>query len=509
MNGHSFESFEVHSANRAAFEACRAVARRDYSGPRPVVLLGDAGTGKSHLLWSIVRETRAAKTRIGLGLVLPGQFPDAVRNLVGNPAPVRKGRPALLLVDELERFQENAPDLEAVVKLFLENGHDIVFATRTPPERITALSKGLRAVLEEANTLQVQAHAPQPFAEPASLGDEVARLMDELEQLRIERDALLEQSRRHETETARLAEALEEQTGHDAAATEAAAEKEAEAETLRAQLETARAAAIEDARKLEALAARLEAHIETHAARETAAYEETVRLVERLSAVSAAATLFGKEDLAEELAAVRTCAAAVNAQWEADRKRFARELEAARGEAAQLSELAETARVEKGRLQVALDGARGRLSALEFELEKTRKSQALQNAEMEALRHEAATQVASANIQAGEMEHRILSLEAALARLPRDGAANGEETAKVTEELSRAAAAFRALAARQAAFNASVAAAPVEEDERQTRLFEDDAPPAPPHPLPGGGEGLRQMVERALSETPEDGAEES
>ena len=134
---------------------------------------------------------------------------------------------------------------------------------------------------------------------------------------------------------------------------------------------------------------------------------------------------------------------------------------------------------------------------------------ALQNAEMEALRHEAATQVASANIQAGEMEHRILSLEAALARLSRNGAANGEEAVKVTEELSRAAEAFRVLAARQAAFNASMAAISADEDERQALLFENDAPPARTHPLPGGGEGLRQMVERAFSETPENGAEET
>jgi uncharacterized coiled-coil protein SlyX len=88
---------------------------------------------------------------------------------------------------------------------------------------------------------------------------------------------------------------------------------------------------------------------------------------------------------------------------------------------------------DQEQVRAALTATRERLKAIEYEWEKTRRVLAIQTAEMDALRYAAASQVASANIQAGEMEHRIDTLEIAIAQvdaaavvatdaLPEDGA---------------------------------------------------------------------------------------
>ena len=70
MKGFRFETFDVTPENREAYNVCRAVAKQQYAGPYPVVLLGGEGVGKTHLLWSIVKEVRSSQVKTGLALVM-------------------------------------------------------------------------------------------------------------------------------------------------------------------------------------------------------------------------------------------------------------------------------------------------------------------------------------------------------------------------------------------------------------------------------------------------------
>lgn len=163
MNAFSFEQFDVTDANRTAFELCRDVAALRYAGPRPVLLLGPEGSGKTHLLWAIVKRVRASAVQTSLALVMAREFPDKVRDLAKDPAPIRN-KPAIFLVDELERFDNTAQDLETVVKVFLEHGHQVVIASNVHPDRLPNLSREFKTTLRSGRIVEA---GPRPSAAAA------------------------------------------------------------------------------------------------------------------------------------------------------------------------------------------------------------------------------------------------------------------------------------------------------------------------------------------------------
>lgn len=213
MNTFGFEQFEVVDANRAAFDACREVAALRYAGPRPVLLLGPDQSGKTHLLWAIVKRVRASAVQTSLALVMAREFPEKVRSLVKDSSPIR-GKPAIFLVDDLEQFREHAVDLEAVTRLFLEHGHQVVVASSVHPDRLPSLSREFKALLHGGRIIEVGPRQAPLGAQPEAgslntatqqeglaileqarqelegLRREIADLKSQAEALRKERDAL-------------------------------------------------------------------------------------------------------------------------------------------------------------------------------------------------------------------------------------------------------------------------------------------------------------------------------
>ncbi len=606
MNGGTFDTFNAHPGCQEALGVCRAVAALAYGGPFPVLLLGPEGAGKSHLLWSIVDAARSGEKQIGLGLVLADEFPNQVRDLVRNPAPIQTGDPAILLVDELDSFYENATDLEAVVELFLEQGHPVVLASRIPPEGLDTFTPSFHQLVSRGRKVHVEPDAVATDLDwpGESAGGMAEGLEAELALLRAERDSLetkLAEKARQVADSAGLQEELERARAEavrfkaelaDTSKMEALAVRhEKKLDALNGELLAARDALdaacherdelevrlaeragtevvspeirqrIEEAETSAEVAlaekARLEdllhakgqveeelaqARVERDAASQ-AAVELTVRLedaIQRLLALmdtAMARTLVSAEGLEDfvarfrslqtppagsevdhqqaELTESRRVADALQGQLEQDRRRFEEEVEALRSEGEHTEQLLEEARAEQGRQGVLLDGARGRLRAVEFELEKSRKQISLQIAEMDALRHEAASQVASANIQAGEMERRIVHLESAV-DVARATAGSAESDAgRLSDELLHAAETLRSLAERQSTLKKISAQLPPPSDpeDDQPNLFEEavldprDFPLLPPEsevselppPRSSAAASLREVVEEALS----------
>lgn len=201
MNTFSFEQFEVTEANRAAFEACRDVAALRYAGARPLLLLGPDGGGKTHLLWAVVKRVRASAIQASLALVMAREFPDRVRALLHEPGPIL-GKPAIFLVDELEKFDKHAAELEAVVRLFLEHGHQVVLASSAHPDRLAQFTREFRAMLRDGRVIEVGPirAAPRPGADAgaAPQAADTEKLHAALRQLKQEHDAA-----RQELEAAR------------------------------------------------------------------------------------------------------------------------------------------------------------------------------------------------------------------------------------------------------------------------------------------------------------------
>lgn len=195
MKRFSFSTFQADEFNREALDACRAIAELQPLSPMPVLLLGDQGCGKTHLLYSIVNHVRAASETTGLACVTASQFPEKVRQIIKDPAPVEKARSAILLVDQLESFTDRLEELDALVRIFLDHGHYVLLTSNVHPARLKSLSNGFRSLLEKGRILRMKPHV---LAEAAAVSagnpvmedllkrqqEIIHRLRDDLERIR-------------------------------------------------------------------------------------------------------------------------------------------------------------------------------------------------------------------------------------------------------------------------------------------------------------------------------------
>jgi hypothetical protein len=457
-HGFTFESFEVSGSSRAAFETCRRVAEGAYEGPRPVVLLGPPGAGKTHLLWAIVQRIRAGARPTGLALVMAGEFPDKVRRLAADPRPIRQGKPAVLLVDALQGFSGDAPELEAVVLAFLDHGHTVVLATRVHPDRIETLSPAFKGTLRQGRCIELRPREALAAMGAPPDGLNLTDIWRELSLLRRERDELERELRSQDTLRDEL-EALRARLRHS----------QAEEERLnRLVLEGGGTAAVPEAQR-----ARL-ARAEAEAA---AALAEQARLQGLLGAARRALE---------------------TAQAEADQYRAALDqregAEAlARSDVAQMEGMLDEAHAALGRFQIERDTARGRVAALEFELEKARRQLALQAAEMDALRGLAADQSAMAHAEAQALRQENAALVQALdaardlvERVDTEASRLGSDLAQLADRARGAGRALQAAGAGPSPGDRMPLPAP--ESLRQRLLFDADlfesVPGAPPPDRP-------------------------
>lgn len=454
MHGFTFESFEPTGSNRAAFETCRRVAEGAYDGPRPVVLLGPPGCGKSHLLWAIVHRVRAGARPTGLALVMAGEFPEKVRRLAADPAPIRQGKPAVLLVDALHGFDGDAPDLEAVVRAFLDQGHQVVLATGVHPDRVDSLGAEFQGLLRAGRCIEMR-----PREALASLGapPEGLNLTDiwrELGMLRRERDDL-ERELREQDGLRRELEDLRARLAHS----------QAEEDRLNRALlgGGGQPAAIEAAA---GRAARAEADA-------AAALAEQARLQGLLGAARRE-----RDEAVAEAGRLR-----------AEAEARARDTAAARTDATQAELLLDEAHAALGRAKVERDSALGRIQALEFELEKSRRQLALLAAEMDALRELAAGQTAAAHAELAAARDGASAREAALAEARAFAARVAAGLDRASGDLGQLAEAARGLADTEPRADAAAPRPlPAPEALRQRLLFDADLFESVPGASDSGGQ---------------------
>lgn len=157
MQQFSFSTYLVDDSNRAAYEVCHEIADLKPVQPQPLILLGDSGCGKTHLLYSIVNRVRSASANSGLAFVRATDFPEPVRALIHDPSPLDRSPHAILLVDDLELFGDRAEDLVAVVDLFISRQQYVVIATSLHPGRLSDVPEGLLAILARAQIVEIAA----------------------------------------------------------------------------------------------------------------------------------------------------------------------------------------------------------------------------------------------------------------------------------------------------------------------------------------------------------------
>ncbi len=320
MKGMTFNTFIEDENNQAAVDLCRRVAALDKSVKSPVVLLADRGAGKTHLLWAIVNHYREHQTRVGVALISATDFPRKVRRLVEDPTPLEKNRSAVLLVDELELFREDAGDLEAVVRVFLDRGHTVVLASQVHPSALSALSGRFRALLSGGTIIGFQAArgGREVAALPESVLNQIASLKQTIENLSAERDSLAArlEAMASDTDTVLRGRNAGESSSMGGDAVERAIQ---ERDAARQALEASEAELLEIRHQLETIEARFDAARLSAASLEavldgTGAYQRTARARTRDALSTLATALLDASDAPE---ATRNRAALLLAQFDA------------------------------------------------------------------------------------------------------------------------------------------------------------------------------------------------
>lgn len=296
----SFSTFLVDDSNRDAFEVCSAVAELEPVSPQPVLLLGEEGCGKTHLLYAIVNRVRSSTARTGLAYVTAHDFREEVRGLIADPTPLDKVSSAILLVDQLEQFTELTEELEAVVQIFLDKGYNVVLASNRHPARLTNITAGLRAAVERGRTIEILTQGDDTRVELLTRQARqeaeatLARQRDEIRELHalVERLAkggkppaapAADLAREHEARAQAEAEAIRLREENEGLRRELdrRADAEEEVEQLREALTAARSAEGEDIEQLTRghaeQTARLEAEIERLKSQLEAAQTDTAQ----------------------------------------------------------------------------------------------------------------------------------------------------------------------------------------------------------------------------------------
>jgi chromosomal replication initiator protein len=160
---YSFETFVIGSSNRFAHAAAVAVAEAPGKAYNPLLIYGDSGLGKTHLLHAIGHYVRNLWTGAKIRYVSSEAFTNDVINAIkdANTAALqRRYRDVdVLLVDDIQFLEGKQQTQEEFFHTFntLHNANkQIVISSDRPPKRLTQLEDRLRNRFEWGLLTDVQ-----------------------------------------------------------------------------------------------------------------------------------------------------------------------------------------------------------------------------------------------------------------------------------------------------------------------------------------------------------------
>ncbi len=160
---YSFETFVIGSSNRFAHAAAVAVAEAPGKAYNPLMVYGDSGLGKTHLLHAIGHYVRNLWTGAKIRYVSSEAFTNDVINAIkdANTAALqRRYRDVdVLLVDDIQFLEGKQQTQEEFFHTFntLHNANkQIVISSDRPPKRLTQLEDRLRNRFEWGLLTDVQ-----------------------------------------------------------------------------------------------------------------------------------------------------------------------------------------------------------------------------------------------------------------------------------------------------------------------------------------------------------------
>ena len=172
----TFETFVVGPSNKLAYAASMAVAEHPAQNYNPLLIYGDSGLGKTHLLYAIANVIRqndpAAKIVYIKGDDFINEFIELIRAGRGSDFRAKYREADLLLVDDVQfvagKEQVQNEFFHTFNNLY-ESGKQIVLTSYRPPSEMTLLDDRLRTRFEWGLladvTLEYDAGVPENAAE--------------------------------------------------------------------------------------------------------------------------------------------------------------------------------------------------------------------------------------------------------------------------------------------------------------------------------------------------------
>ncbi len=153
----TFDTFVVGPSNKLAYAASVAVAEHPAQNYNPLLIYGDSGLGKTHLIYAIAnvikKNDRAAKIAYVKGDDLTNELVAAIQAGPNKTAEMREKyrRADLLLVDDVQFIAGKKQTQEEFFHTFnnlYESGRQIVLTSDRPPSEMTQLEDRLRTRFE-------------------------------------------------------------------------------------------------------------------------------------------------------------------------------------------------------------------------------------------------------------------------------------------------------------------------------------------------------------------------
>ena len=151
----TFETFVVGPSNKLAYAASVSVAEHPAQNYNPLLIYGDSGLGKTHLLYAIAnvirRNDRHAQIVYIKGDDFINEFIELIRAGRGNEFRAKYREADLLLVDDIQFVagkEQVQNEFFHTFNTLYESGRQIVLTSDRPPSEMTLLDDRLRTRFE-------------------------------------------------------------------------------------------------------------------------------------------------------------------------------------------------------------------------------------------------------------------------------------------------------------------------------------------------------------------------
>ena len=151
----TFETFVVGPSNKLAYAASMAVAEHPAQNYNPLLIYGDSGLGKTHLLYAIANVIRRNDARAKIVYIkgddFINEFIELIRAGRGNEFRAKYREADLLLVDDVQFVagkEQVQNEFFHTFNTLYESGKQIVLTSDRPPSEMTLLDDRLRTRFE-------------------------------------------------------------------------------------------------------------------------------------------------------------------------------------------------------------------------------------------------------------------------------------------------------------------------------------------------------------------------